>query len=479
MTRSRVVIVGAGMAGARLAEEIADRDPDGRIHLTLIGGEPHSPYNRVLLTGVLAGEVGYRDIVMGDPQWYAERGYGLLLGTAVTRIDRTARRVYTDDGRSADYDTLVLALGADPVLPEIEGLRTPDGRLRRGVFALRTLDDCHALDAAIGGGGRAAVVGGGILGLETARGLAQRGMRATVVHRSSRIMDRQLDAGAAEILARTYLDLGVTVLTDARVSSLTGWSRVDGLNLADGRWVPANMVVVSCGVRPRDAIGATFGLEVDHGIVVGDDLATTDPRIFAIGDCARHRGFSSGLLDPAWEQARVLAARLTGAEPQARYTGSALVTKLKAHDVELTTLGQTDAHDRAEVVLFSDPTRRTYLKLVIDGGRITGAILLGDGKITGSVTQFFDGGAQVPSDPKSLLFGTAPAAAAVEESDEAIICRCNLVTRAEINEAIVGGARDVQAVTAATRSGTGCGSCRGDVTRLLDDLPEPVALSAE
>lgn len=470
MIGRRIVIIGGGMAGLRLAEEIAERDPEGRSMVLIMGAEPELPYNRILLTDVLAGQLSYHDIVMVDPDSY--RGFTMRLGIAAEAIDRTARRVRTADGTEIPYDVLVLATGADPIFPPITGMRTEDGLLRPGVFAFRTLDDCRALEAARKVAQNAIVVGGGVLGLETARGLASYGIPVTIVHAAPHLMERQLDDPAARILQRAYRDLGVASYLNAVVTAMTAGEdgAVDGLVLSDGRRLPADLVVISCGIRPRAALATDCGLRVERGVVVGDDLRTSDPYIYAIGDCAQHRDLTGGLLDPAWAQARVLAARITGTDPVAGYTGFPAVTRLKASDVDLTAMGDAEPDEDADVVLFSDPGRRTYKKLIISEGRLVGAILLGDDGTAGTVTQYFDRGSPVPDDPKFLLFAGLRAGGEEDLDDAATICRCNLVTRGDIAAAYAEGARDPDMVARLTRSGTGCGSCRGDITRTLQAL---------
>lgn len=478
MSAQRVLIVGGGMAGLRLCEEIAERDPHGGLAVQLIGSEPELPYNRILLTDVLAGQLSYHDIVMVDPDSY--RGFTMRLGTSIEAIDRAARVIRTADGGELPYDVLVLATGADPIFPPIQGMRTDDGMLRPGVFAFRTLDDCRSLEAARKVARRAVVVGGGVLGLETARGLASYGIPVTIVHAAPHLMERQLDDAAARILQRAYRDLGVTAYVNAGVTAMT-WGEegeVDGVVLSDGRRLPAELVVISCGIRPRVSLAKECGLRVEKGIVVGDDLRTSDPYIYAIGDCAQHRNLTAGLLDPAWAQARVLAARITGTDPAADYAGFPAVTRLKASDVELTAMGRLDPGEDGEVVLFSDPGRRTYKKLIISEGRLVGAILLGDDDVSGTVTQYFDRGSPVPDDPKFLLFAGLRAEAQEELDDDATLCRCNLVSKKEVAEAFAQGARDPDMVSQITRSGTGCGSCRSDIARTLQALERAAVESA-
>ncbi|HEU5157975.1 MAG TPA: FAD-dependent oxidoreductase [Streptosporangiaceae bacterium] len=467
----RVVIVGAGMAGARLAEEIVQRDPDGRVHVTMLGAEPHRPYNRVQLTNVLAGSMAEDDIPLPVPDEDAV----VRLGVAVRAIDRDRRQVITDDGDAVGYDTLVLATGADPLIPPVRGVRTADGGLRPGVFVFRTLDDCRALAAAAEAARRVVVVGGGVLGLEAARGLAGRGLDVCVLHMAPWLMETRLDAEGGKILRAAYRDVGIDVRVDATATEVSGVDRADGVVLDSGERIPADLVVFSCGMRPSTRLAADSGLRVERGIVVDDELRTSDPRIFALGDCAQHPGVAGGLLDSAWEQATVLAELITDPGSTTRYTGSAEVTRLKAADVDLVAMGEVNPDDeQAASVVFSDARRRTYKKLVLRDERLVGAVLLGDDETSGLVTQLFDRGAVAPPDPKVLLFrGLRQGAddSGPDLPDEATVCRCNGVTRGEIVREYTAGARTLDALADRLRSGTGCGSCRGQVAALIADLP--------
>ncbi len=473
-TPQRVVIVGAGMAGTRLADEIAQRDVGGRVAVTLLGAEPHRPYNRVQLTNVLAGAAAEEDIVLPVP----EDEVAVRLGTAVLGIDRERRQVRTADGGGIGYDTLVLATGADPLIPPVGGVRTADGGLRPGVFAFRTLADCRALAAAADAARRVVVVGGGVLGLEAARGLAGRGLDVCVLHMAPWLMEARLDAEGGKILGAAYGDVGIDVRVNATAVEVSGADRADGVILDSGERIPADLVVFACGIRPSTALAADAGLRVERGIVVDDELRTSDPRIHAIGDCAQHPAIAGGLLDSAWEQARVLAERITDPESTALYTGSAEVTRLKAADLDLVAMGEVnpdpDTDDDAASVVFSDARGRTYKKLVLRDERLVGAILLGDDETSGLVTQLFDRGTVAPPDPKVLLFrglrqGTDDSGPDLRE--DATVCRCNGVTREDIVREFAAGARTVEALRDRLRSGTGCGTCRGRVAALIADLP--------
>jgi assimilatory nitrate reductase electron transfer subunit len=462
-----VVVVGNGMAGARLVGELRGRDR--RVPITVFGAEESRPYNRVLLSNVLAGASGPGDIGLTAPEWYADNDVEARLGVPVTGIDRAARTVTSADGRVTPYDTLVLATGSVPVVPPLPGLDA------EGVVAFRTIDDCRAILRHAATARSAVVVGGGLLGLEAARGLAGRGLPVTVVHRPGHLMDRQLDPEAGGVLRRVLGDLGIGTCLGARVTAArSAGGHVTGVELDDGTVLDADLVVLACGVRPETGLASAAGLTVDRGVLVDDRLRSVDdPRVHAIGECAQHQGTVYGLVAPAWEQARVVADVLTGRDM--RYTGSRLVTRLKAAGIELAAMGETGLDDdSAEVVRFTDPTRGTYKKLVIRDERLVGAILLGETGTAGLLTQLYDRAAPLPADRLHLLFhgmdaGT-PVDTPVRIPDAATVCQCNNVTKGRIRASWEAGAREVSDVAAGTRATTGCGGCRDTVAGILDWL---------
>ncbi|SFR26637.1 assimilatory nitrate reductase electron transfer subunit [Lentzea waywayandensis] len=478
----RVVIVGYGMAGARLADELRRRDSD--ISITVVGAEPHAAYNRVLLSTVVAGSMTPESTRLHDDRWAAEHDIDLRLGYEVREIDRASRTVTvaqvprgavstpSDPAESFPYDALVLATGSVPWVPPAEGL-VEDGRLAPGVVAFRTLDDCAEIEAKAHKGAPVAVLGGGLLGIEAARGLAGRGCLVTVVHPVGHLMERQLDPGAGSVLARTLGKLGIEFRLNAMAAKyLPG----DGLILDDGSRVPAELVVVSAGVRAETSLAVKAGVTVDRGIVVDDALRTSDPRIHAIGDCAQHPGTVSGLVQPAWDQAAVLADRLTGANPAARYRGTSVVTRLKARDVDLAALGDVhtdvDCPD-SEVLCFQEPSRGRYAKLVLRDDRVAGAIVLGAPDAAATITQLYDRGIPAPTDRLALLLGRALPAEAASPADlpsSAVICRCNTVSKGQIVSAWRAGAESLPQLAEATRATTGCGGCKDAVCGLIDWL---------
>ncbi|RAY11094.1 NAD(P)/FAD-dependent oxidoreductase [Actinomadura craniellae] len=495
MNRSAgIVVVGNGMAGSRLVTELRDRDR--QVPVTVFGAEARQPYNRVLLSNVLAGAARPDQIGLVDPAWYAAHDVDARLGVQVDRIDRAEQVVYAADGAATPYGTLVLATGSTAFVPPIPG--TGDG-LPRGVLVFRTLDDCRDIVAAAGTARNAVVVGGGLLGIEAARGLAGRGLSVTVVHLAGHLMERQLDPGAGKVLVRTLSRLGIRARLEAHVTALrtaddevggvpvpspaaegAGATRVTGVELADGEALAADLVILACGVRPEVGLARAAGLAVDRGIVVDETLrSVTDPAIRAIGECSQYGDTVYGLVAPAWEQARVLADLLTGADEAARYTGSRQITRLKAASVELAAMGEThhgDDDPGVEVVQFADATRGTYKKVVIRDDRLIGAILLGETSTAGTLTQLYDRAAPLPADRLSLLFpgvgGPSVSDSPVLMPDAATVCHCNNVSKGRIRDCWEQGARSADDVAQGTRAGTGCGSCRDAVEGILGWLDE-------
>jgi assimilatory nitrate reductase electron transfer subunit len=468
------VIVGYGMAGARLAEEIRRRDPAGeRVAVTAVGDEKRCPYNRVLLSSVVDGSLAAEAIALQDGDWALEHGVDLRLGLGVAALDRAARTVLLTDGSTVDYDVVVLATGARTWLPPVDGLAGPDREPAPGVLTFRTLDDCERVRHAAGAGATVAVLGGGLLGVEAARALAVRGTRVTVVHPVGHLMERQLDPTGGAVLARSLARLGVEVRAGAPVERYVPGR---GLELAGGDLVRADRVLVSAGVRPDVGLAERAGLSTDRGVVVDDALRTSDPRVLAIGDCAQHPGTVSGLVQPAWEQAAVVADLVTGTDVTARYRGTPVVTRLKARDVDLVALGDTHARlddPDADVMCLTDFSRGHYAKLVVRDEKVAGAIVLGAPDTAAAITQFYDQRLPVPADRLSLLLGRpAEAPGPAEWLDTGVVCRCNAVTKAGLVSAWRGGARGVPELARATRATTGCGGCAGRVRRLTDWLSE-------
>ncbi|WP_308222484.1 FAD-dependent oxidoreductase [Kitasatospora sp. A2-31] len=369
----RIAVVGGGMAAARFAERYTALGGTGRV--TVYGAEPRAPYNRALLADVLTGRYDAESIAL--PLGGAEP----RPGCEVVALDPAARTLGLADGTVVPWDELVLATGANPVLPPIRGLRRADGgRLTEGVHTLRTLEDCGRLAEDAVGARRAVVIGGGVLGVSAARALTALGVPTEIVHQGPYLIERQLDAQAGEVLRGLLLEVGVETYPGNRARAMRGEDRVTGVVLANGYVLDCDLVVLACGTRPRTALAHTAGLPVATGVLVDDALATAAPGVHAIGDCAEHRSTVHGLALPAWDQADVLAQRLSGAEPDARYTGSRPPARLSTGGLEYAAFGEVDESldPGLDVLRLTDATRGSYKKLVLRGDRLVGAILLGD-----------------------------------------------------------------------------------------------------
>ncbi|MGE3285482.1 MAG: FAD-dependent oxidoreductase [Pseudonocardia sp.] len=479
----RVVVIGHGMVGARFLENVRRKDPSGvRVRLTVLGAEARPAYNRVLLSTVLAGGLSARSVELNPSGWAARHRVDLRLGVAATGIDPVRREVSCSDGAVERYDELVLATGSRAWLPPVAGLT--DGEApAEGVAAFRDLDDCERILAMARPGARFAVLGGGLLGCEAARGLAGRGVRVTLLHPVGHLMERQLDPGAGGVLAAALQRLGIEVRLD---TSAVSWHPGEGLRCTDGTFVAADGVVVAAGVRAETDLAAQAGLAVDRGVLVDDRLATSDDRIHAIGDCAQHPGSAAGLVQPGWEQAAVLADLLTGAAPAARYRGTRAVTRLKARDVDLAVVGDPAELDGdGEVLRFADPTGGRYAALALRADRVVGGVAIGLPDAAASMVQFYDTGAPAPSDRLGLLLGRALPGGATETADpgrlpaSAMVCRCNSVTKGALVTAWRAGATDPGALRRATRAATGCGSCGDTVAGICAWLASAEPASSE
>lgn len=393
-SNTRVVVIGAGLAGVRLARRLGELGTP----VTLIGEEEHRPYNRVLLAEVLAGRYTPDVIALPAP---AE-----LTRARVTGIDRAERTVECADGSKIAYDTLVLATGSNPVLPPLRGLFSPDHVLPEGVHAFRTMDDCLGLSEAVRPGLKAVVIGGGLLGVSAARALAQRGAQVVLAQQSERLMERQLDPSASKLVKRHLKDLGVEVHTECRVRDVrVVGGTVRSVEMADGYALDADIVVLACGVHPRVGLAQIAGLEVRKGIVVDDELRTSDPHIHAIGDCTQHDGNVYGLATPALEQADVLAELLAG-RANARYTGTRSLTRLTLPGqsaFDLAAFGETEARPGDDVVQLADATRGTYRKVVVRDDRLVGGVLVGELGTVGALARAWEGAEPLPTDGGPLL----------------------------------------------------------------------------
>lgn len=475
----RLVVVGNGMAGVRAIEEILARGGGEMFDITVFGDEPYGNYNRILLSNVLAGsqdvEADAGEIYLNALDWYADNGIDLRAGVRVVRIDRFARLVYADDGTVMHYDDLVLATGSRSFFPHMKGLWADDTTLTDGVFGFRTLDDCMSMIDQAQHRTKAVVIGGGLLGLEAARGLQNRGLAVDVVHAGPVLMNAQLDVTAGAILRRSVEALGITVHTEKRTTEvLTDDSgRLSGIVFSDGSVVDCDMLVIAAGIRPNVGLAQRAGLTVERAIVVDDHMRSIDDaHIHVVGECAQHRGQVYGLVAPLWEQAGVLADRLTGSNPAAAYHGSRTATKLKVAGVDVASMGlKAPERPDDEFVQYSEPRHGVYKTIVIRDGKLVGATLLGDVSKVSFLTQAFDSGLALPDERVSLMFdiGTPDVAVGVAElADDAQICNCNGVSKGALVGCVRGGETSVSGVMAKTKAGKGCGSCKELVGQVVE-----------
>ncbi len=478
-TKQRLVVVGNGMAGARAVEEVLARGGADQFQITMFGDEPYSNYNRIMLSNILSGQQETHEIYINPLEWYKENDIRLHSGARVTSIDRAARIVTADNGVQEEYDTLLIATGSRAFIPPMEGVWRDDGSLRPGVFAFRGIDDCTGIMAAAKQSKVAAVIGGGLLGLEAARGLLNHGCEVHVIHLGSHLMDMQLDVQGGLMLRKAMEGMGVTVhLSKMTTTVLTEGddnrtAKVVGLRFKDGTELACDMVIVSAGIRPNAEIAARAGLTVERAIVVDNAMRSPDDsRVYVVGECAQHRGKVYGLVAPLWDQAKVFADQVTGANVNAEYTGSKLATKLKVMGVELASMGITEPKDDGdEVIQFSEPRRGTYKKLIVRDGRLVGGILMGDISKAAYLMQAFDRDSRLPDERLELLFDLGAPAQAVtldEMPADAQVCNCNGVSKGTIGACVAGGARSTSAVMKATRAGMGCGSCKSLIGELVE-----------
>ena len=472
--KQKLVVVGNGMAGARFVEEVLSLGGQDQYDITVFGEEPYGNYNRILLSGVLSGTHDAKDIFINPISWYEQNDITLHAGVRVIGIDRKSKMAYGAGGLLVPYDKLVIATGSSPFIPMMDRLYSDDGALRNGIFPFRTLDDCNEMVEYSAHAGKATVIGGGLLGLEAARGLMNRGMEVDVVHLTSYIMDQQLDPSSGDMLKALLEDMGVRFHLEKLTTTVHGNGKVTGVSFRDGDSLDCEMLVISAGIRPNIDLARMSGLNIRHGILVNDDLSCRNDRdIYAVGECAEHRNKTYGLVAPLWEQTRTLAERLTNDKSSATYTGSKVSTKLKVMGVELAVAGDKEpVNDDDEVVSYVEPNRGVYKKVIIRDGKVAGAILLGDGSTAPRLLQAFDRGETLPQNRAELLFPLSadgvPVLDVEDMPDEAQVCNCNGVSKGKIVASVEAGCRSLKAVCDATKAGTGCGSCMPQVQAILE-----------
>ena len=442
-------------------EQILKYEP--RFDITVFGDETHVNYNRVLLSSVLAGEKAADEIIINPLEWYQRNGIRLRAGVRIVDVDPEARTVTGDDGSVTDYDVLLLATGSTAWFPKIEGLD------KEGVFAFRTLDDTRELMRRAGPQTRAIVIGGGLLGLEAARGLQVQGCQVTVVHLMPTLMERQLDPDGGHYLLGKMEDLGIKVLLGRTTTAVLGNGHVEGVALSDDSCLEADLVVVAAGIRPNVELAYKAGLHVNRGIVVNDYMETSAPDIFAVGECVEHRGVCYGLVAPLFEQGKVLAATVTGNKGPT-YTGTVQAAKLKIMGVDVFSAGDW-SEQNAEPVRFEDRALGIYKKLTIRDGKLAGVILVGDTSDSHRYMEWLRARTDLTSQRRHLLFPPPAADAGLdvaEMADSATVCGCVGVTKGAIIQAIhERGVNTLSQLKECTRASTGCGSCSGMCQDLL------------
>lgn len=462
--KKRLAILGNGMAAARLLDELLRRNASRLFDIAVYGEELQPCYNRILLGRILTGGT-VDEITIKTKDWYAGRGIALHSGIKIAALNAGTKTLTTAAGDEHPFDTAVWATGSAAVVPELDNLRDDAGALKPGVFVFRTVADCERIRDAAMPASSAVVLGGGLLGLEAAKALCDRGVHVTIVHQAETLMNHQVDERGGKFLRAAVERAGMFVRTGAHAEAVVGEDRVCGLRLKTGEVLSADFLVLACGVRPRVEAALASGVPVNRGILVNDLMATALPGVFAVGECAEHEGRVYGIVPPIWDQCTVLADILSGANPTSRYRGSKLYTRLKVAGVEVASMGVTETtSSNDEVIQILETRRGIYRKLIIRDDKLIGAILVGECDTAPTLARWFDRGDSVPANRLDLFCSPEAYSAPAGERE---ICTCRHVTETTIRAAIQGGCTSLPQIAEKTEAGTGCGSCRGQLTRLL------------
>ncbi|MEQ8266525.1 MAG: nitrite reductase large subunit NirB [Parvibaculum sp.] len=469
MTEKRkLVVIGNGMAGCRAVEELLARAPDA-YDITIFGAEPEVNYNRIMLSPVLAGETSFEEIVINGHDWYRDNGIELRTGEQVIAINTAEGTIATEKGASCRYDRLLIATGSLPFILPVPGAALD------GVIAFRDIRDVRRMIAAADKGGRAVVIGGGLLGLEAANGLHANGMKVSVIHLMDTLMERQLDEAAGFLLQRELEQRGLEVLTGAATEEIVGTERVEGVRLKDGRLIGADIVVMAAGIRPNIALAHEAGIECNRGIVIDDFMRTSDPAILAVGECVEHRGQVYGLVAPIWDMCRIAGDTLAEIGGDG-YRGSVTSTKLKVTGIDVFSAGDFSAGPGREDIVYRDAARGIYKRVVISDSCIVGAVLYGDTQDGSWYFQLLREKEDIALRRDTLIFGPSLAGASASDPDAAVaalpdtseICGCNGVCKGTILKAIAGqGLTTLGEVRKHTKASASCGSCTSLVESLL------------
>ncbi|WHY59233.1 nitrite reductase large subunit NirB [Peribacillus simplex] len=462
MAKQKLALIGNGMAGVRCIEEILKIQPD-RFEVTVFGSEPHPNYDRIQLSNVLQGATTIDDITINDWNWYKENNITLFSGETVTNIDTVKQIIYSDTNREVEYDQLILATGSIPFILPIKGAD------KKGVTAFRNIEDCEKMIEYSKNNKKAAVIGGGLLGLEAARGLLNLGMQVDVIHLSEYLMDRQLDPTAGKMLQRELESQGMNFYLGKQTQEVLGEIDVKGLRFSDGEEISADLVVMAVGIKPNVQLAKNCGIPVNRGIIVDDYMETGIPNIYSVGECAEHREMVYGLVAPLYEQGKVLAKRICGQESKA-YEGSVLSTKLKVSGVDVFSAGEIFEDEKAKSIKEFNEWNGTYKKVMIRNGKISGAVLFGDTKESNNLLSMINKNADVSEYLKVGTSGEPSVSLVTSMSHEEIVCGCNGVTKGDIVTAIESkGLTSIEEVKGCTSASRSCGGCKplvGDILEL-------------
>ncbi|WP_173917409.1 nitrite reductase large subunit NirB [Halobacillus sp. Marseille-Q1614] len=464
MNKQRLVVIGNGMAGVRVVENILRENPSA-YEIIVIGSEPRPGYSRLMLSTVLQGGTSIDDITIHPSSWYRQSGVNLITGETVVKVDASQKAVLTDQHRKVHYDKLIFATGSSPFMLPLKGAK------KKGVIAFRTIEDCESILTAAREYKKAVVIGGGLLGLEAARGLLNIGMEVDVVHISSHIMNRQLDEKASIMLQRQLEEQGMNFLLNKASEKILGRSRVEGVRFKDGSVAEADLVVMAVGIKPRISLAEAAGLETNHGIIVNDYLETSCRDIYAVGECAEHNGRVYGLVQPLYEQGEILAKHLCGIATDG-YQGSLLYTQLKISGVEVFSIGQFEPNDdETKSIEYHNEEISVYKKVLFKGNKAVGAVLVGTTEPSQLIKEAVIKRKVLASKDKALLLENPDPknSAAASYPMNQTICTCNQVSKGAIVEAMrQEGLSTVEDIKESTKASSSCGGCKSLVTDLLN-----------
>lgn len=472
MNKQKLVVVGIGMAAVRCIQEIVENNPS-LFEIVVFGSEPHPSYNRILLSSVLQGSTSFEEIIINQKSWYEKHGIQLFTGETVVKIDTEKKQIITNSKKRFPYDKLLIATGSTPT-------RIPvPGKDKEGVLTFRTIKDCQKMIEISKMHHRAAVIGGGLLGLEAARGLMNLGMDVRVIHRSKYLMERQLDMQASNLLQKELENQGMSFLLEKETSEIIGSSRVEGVRFKDGTEIEADLIVMATGVKPNVQLAKESGILTNHAIVVNDYMETSSKAVYAVGECVEHRGIVYGLVKPLYDQGKVLAKHICGL-PVSGYEGSVLSTQLKVSGVDVFSAGKLDKSDTAKERTYYDEIEGVYKKMIFQDNKLIGAVLFGDTKDGQKYNDLIMKKKDLSDEEKLKLFHPGDNSSIADLAHSELICNCNAVSKGAIIESVVKeGLKTVDEVKACTKASGSCGGCRPLVSELLtyiqsDDFNEKI-----